>query len=122
MSAHKTFTLDEFLGLFDRAGSMNRDYRFTIRISNPGGLTAHQTIDASGMYFGFDWENGQMVIEPSIPLTTLTPEQLVQLGESARKGQSWHAYEVDKKHRALVKELRARIAELEATGASHDLP
>jgi hypothetical protein len=89
-----------------RTASPNRDWRLTIGIQNPGGLTAHQTVDVEAIHMGFDWTAGQAIIQPARPLTWLTPEQVEDITKSVRAGGSWHAYEREKK-------LRARIAELE---------
>ncbi len=43
-----------------------------------------------------------MLIYPAQPLTTLTPEQVADITTSVRKGQSWHAYEAYKKHKAQL--------------------
>lgn len=83
--------------------------RITIRIQNPGGLTAHQTVDAVRAGFGIDWEARQLVIMPRQMLTTLTPEQLEELAASARAGQSWHAYQAHKKHEAEKAAMQSRI-------------
>lgn len=83
--------------------------RITIRIQNPGGLTAHQTVDAVRAGFGIDWEARQLVVMPRQMLTTLTPEQLEELAASARAGQSWHAYQAHKKHEAEKAAMQSRI-------------
>ncbi|WP_437439616.1 hypothetical protein [Klebsiella pneumoniae] len=43
-----------------------------------------------------------MLIYPAQPLTTLTPEQVADITASVRKGQSWHAFEAYKKHKAQL--------------------
>lgn len=60
------------------------------------------------------------MIFPSQPLTTLTPEQVADITDSVRKGQSWHAYQEYKKHKEQLEKLsieldaaKQRIAELE---------
>lgn len=86
--------------------------RFMVRISNPGGLTAHQTVDACDVSFGFDWEARQIVVTPAKPLTTLTPEQLAEVAASVKNGQSWHAYEAHKRREAKWQEkLTAAISQ-----------
>ena len=91
--------------------------RITIRIKNPGGMCNSQTIDAVGANFGFDWERGQLVIEPAVPLTKLTQEQLADITESVRKGQSWHSYQAHKRQanerRKLITERDELLAALE---------
>ncbi|HAU9653591.1 TPA: hypothetical protein JFB61_005446, partial [Escherichia coli] len=53
-------------------------------------------------------------------LTTLTPEQITDITDSVRKGQSWHAYQEYKKHQEQLEKLsieldaaKQRIAELD---------
>ena len=82
--------------------------RITIRIKNPGEMCNSQTVDAVGANFGFDWEHGQFVIEPAVPLTKLTQKQLADITESVGKGQSWHLYQ---DHKRQVDERRKLIAE-----------
>ncbi|MGK3506068.1 hypothetical protein ACSLN6_14610, partial [Escherichia coli] len=52
--------------------------------------------------------------------TTLTPEQITDITDSVRKGQSWHAYQEYKKHQEQLEKLsieleaaKQRIAELD---------
>ena len=63
-----------------------------------------------------------MLIFPAQPLTTLTPEQITDITDSVRKGQSWHAYQEYKKHKEQLEKLsieldaaKQRVAELEAS-------
>ncbi|MCV0638395.1 hypothetical protein MLZ29_021395, partial [Escherichia coli] len=70
---------------------------------------------------GFDWDSGKVLIFPAQPLTTLTPEQITDITDSVRKGQSWHAYQEYKKHKEQLEKLsieldaaKQRIAELES--------
>jgi hypothetical protein len=108
--------IDEALALIERAQKLSphRPWRLTVAIANPGGLTAHQTVEVETIHQGFDWTASQLIVKPAQPLSVLTPEQLVELGESARQGQSWHAYQRDKANRAELKERDERISELES--------
>lgn len=95
----KRLSAEDAVAAIQQALAMSHSpHRITIRISNPGGLTAHQTVDATAIYRGFDWQAGQLVVEPSRPLTWLTPEDVEAIRESAKKGQSWHAYQREKHH------------------------
>ncbi|HHH5971439.1 TPA: hypothetical protein ACP2DL_004092, partial [Escherichia coli] len=56
---------------------------------------------------------------------TLTPEQITDITDSVRKGQSWHAYQEYKKHKEQLEKLsieldtaKQRIAELEGNRAA----
>ncbi|WP_244576786.1 ead/Ea22-like family protein [Escherichia coli] len=77
------------------------------------------------MHAGFDWDSGKVLIFPAQPLTTLTPEQITDITDSVRKGQSWHAYQEYKKHKEQLEKLsieldtaKQRIAELEGNRAA----
>ncbi|EOW6574234.1 hypothetical protein ACOYR7_004364, partial [Escherichia coli] len=43
------------------------------------------------------------------PLTTLTPEQVADITDSVRKGQSWHAYQEYKKHKEQLEKLSMEL-------------
>lgn len=88
--------------------------RLTIRMENPGGLTAHQTVDVVSAQFGFDWEARQLVLTPSRPMSALSAQDLDDLRKSARAGQSWHAYQQHKRHSDEKDALRARLAAAES--------
>lgn len=96
---------------------LGRELRLTIRKNNPGGLVAHQTTEVTGIYEGFDWESGQMIIEPARPLTELSPEQVDAIAKSVREGSSWHAVEREKKLRARIAALEAELADIKQGGA-----
>jgi hypothetical protein len=99
MNEQKHLSAEDAVAAIQRAQSLShRGYRLTVRVSNPGGLTAHQTVNATAIHAGFDWQAGQMVIETEQPLTWLTPEQVEAIHKSAKEGQSWHAYQREKNH------------------------
>ncbi len=107
--------LDEAIELLQRARRMrNGPMRLTIRKTNLGGLTAHQTVEVRSVHQGIDWEGGQLVIEPDVPLTVLTPEQLAEISKSVRAGGSWHAYKAQEALRARILELTDRCEKMEA--------
>ena len=103
--------LEQLRTIRDR--SLGREMRLTIRKSNPGGLSGHQTTDVVSLHRGIDWEGGQVIITPAAPLTELTQEQVDAIMTSVRKGGSWHAYQREEKLRARIKELEDRIEGLE---------
>ena len=61
------------------------------------------------IHAGFDWDSGKVLIFPSQPLTTLTPEQITDITDSVRKGQSWHAYQEYKKHQEQLEKLSIEL-------------
>ncbi|EPH4303744.1 hypothetical protein ACS1L9_001969 [Escherichia coli] len=101
--------------------SHRRDMDVTIVVHSPGSIGSTPSVEVQSIHAGFDWDSGKVLIFPSQPLTTLTPEQITDITDSVRKGQSWHAYQEYKKHKEQLEKLsieleaaKKRIAELEA--------
>ncbi|HFZ6050066.1 TPA: hypothetical protein ACILI3_002710 [Escherichia coli] len=101
--------------------SHRRDMDVTIVVHSPGSIGSTPTVEVQSIHAGFDWDSGKVLIFPAQPLTTLTPEQITDITDSVRKGQSWHAYQEYKKHKEQLEKLsieldaaKQRIAELEA--------
>ena len=82
--------------------TQRRDPEITIAIHSPGSIGPSPSVEVESIHAGFDWDAGQVLIYPAQPLTTLTPEQVADITTSVRKGQSWHAYEAYKKHKAQL--------------------
>lgn len=82
--------------------TQRRDPEITILVHSPGSIGPSPSVEVEAIHAGFDWDAGQVMIYPAQPLTTLTPEQVNDITESVRKGQSWHAYEAHKKHKAQL--------------------
>ena len=80
--------------------TQRRDPEITIVVHSPGSIGPSPSVEVEAIHAGFDWDAGQVMIYPAQPLTTLTPEQVADITESVRKGQSWHAFEAYKKHKA----------------------
>ncbi|HDX4168001.1 TPA: hypothetical protein ROG20_004139 [Escherichia coli] len=100
--------------------SHRRDMDVTIVVHSPGRIGSTPSVEVQSIQAGFDWDAGQVMIFPSQPLTTLTPEQVADITDSVRKGQSWHAYQEYKKHQEQLEKLsieleaaKQRIAELD---------
>ena len=111
--------------------SHRRDMDVTIVVHSPGSIGSTPSVEVQSIHAGFDWDSGKVLIFPSQPLTTLTPEQITDITDSVRKGQSWHAYQEYKKHQEQLEKLsieleaaKKRIAELEAEPVSqaYNLP
>ncbi|HDK2490377.1 TPA: DUF551 domain-containing protein [Escherichia coli] len=105
--------------------SHRRDMDVTIVVHSPGSIGSTPSVEVQSIHAGFDWDSGKVLIFPSQPLTTLTPEQITDITDSVRKGQSWHAYQEYKKHQEQLEKLsieldaaKQRIAELEAEPVS----
>lgn len=89
-----------------------RPWRLCIRKANPGGLTAHQTVEVQAVHAGFDWEAGRVIITPAMPLTEISIEDVEAIRKSVRDGASWHAYKAQERLRERIKELEAQVARL----------
>ncbi len=105
--------------------SHRRDMDVTIVVHSPGSIGSTPSVEVQSIHAGFDWDSGKVLIFPSQPLTTLTPEQVADITDSVRKGQSWHAYQEYKKHKEQLEKLsieldtaKQRIAELEGNRAA----
>lgn len=105
--------------------SHRRDMDVTIVVHSPGSISSTPSVEVQSIHAGFDWDSGKVLIFPAQPLTTLTPEQITDITDSVRKGQSWHAYQEYKKHKEQLEKLsieldaaKQRIAELEGNCAA----
>ena len=105
--------------------SHRRDMDVTIVVHSPGSIGSTPSVEVQSIPAGFDWDSGKVLIFPAQPLTTLTPEQITDITDSVRKGQSWHAYQEYKKHKEQLEKLsieldtaKQRIAELEGNRAA----
>ncbi|MFL7123840.1 hypothetical protein IXX21_14775 [Escherichia coli] len=119
----------KFSELVNRILSNNHNHRrdmdVTIVVHSPGSIGSTPSVEVQSIHAGFDWDSGKVLISPAQPLTTLTPEQISDITESVRKGQSWHAYQAYKKHKEQLEKLsieldaaKQRIAELESNRAT----
>lgn len=88
--------------LWSNPQTQRRDPEITILVHSPGRIGPSPSVEVEAIHAGFDWDAGQVLIYPAQPLTTLTPEQVAEISESVSKGQSWHAYEAYKKHKAQL--------------------
>jgi hypothetical protein len=119
-AAAKRLSASDALAIIERAQKVHpgQEWRLTVAINNPGGLSAHQTVEVEAMYSGFDWTAGQIIVRPTQPVSMLTPEQVAAVVESVRKGNSWHAYQRDRKSHARIKELEEELRGLRASLAA----
>ncbi|GDB63915.1 putative phage protein [Escherichia coli] len=89
--------------------SQRCDMNVTIVVHSPGSIGSTPSVDVQSIQAGFDWDSGQVMIFPAQQLTTLTPEQVADITESVRKGQSWHAYQEYKKHKEQLEKLSIEL-------------
>lgn len=105
MSDPKNLPAADAVAFIQRAmTTQSRDLRVCIRAYNPGGLTAHQTVEVDSIHCGFDWDAGKIILQPGKPLTWLRPDDVEAVHKSAKEGQSWHAYQREKNHLEQISE------------------
>lgn len=96
----------KFSELVDRIRNSNemqrREHIVAIEVHRPGWIGGTPAVAVSAVFKGFDWDNGRVIICPQVPLTELTLEQVIDITESVRKGQSWHANREYKKYKAQL--------------------
>lgn len=97
------------------------DYRrdqttLQVEVFRPGSIGGTPRVPVIGMNLGFDWDNGAVLLRPEQPLTTLSAEEVQAIMDSAKKGQSWHAYQAQKQLRERIRELEAELATLKQGG------
>ena len=92
----------------------NRGWKLFVKVFNPGAVGGMPCVEVKRLDVGFDWDNGKVMIETDLPLTTLTPEDVATIHKSAKEGQSWHAYQAYKKQADRIKTLETELAQLKA--------
>lgn len=117
---------DIFEAFIPRDGVINErdaDHEVRIVVHAPGSLGGTPSVGLSGrgVQVGFDWDHGKLLLNPEVPLTRLTPEDVAAIHESVKKGQSWHAYQAHKqakeKHSEQLQQCKEEIARLKAENA-----
>lgn len=98
--------------LWSNPQTQRRDPEITILVHSPGRIGPSPSVEVEAIHAGFDWDAGQVLIYPAQPLTALTPEQVAEISESVSKGQSWHAYEAYKKHKAQMENAALEYAKV----------
>lgn len=109
----------DFLDRLQRYMALRRPHQdMTVQIvtTNPGTVGGTPCVPAVQFGPGIDWDNGKLLIYPQLPLTALSPKQLTDITKSARDGQSWHAYQAQKRLHERVRELEAEVAALKQGG------
>lgn len=89
-----------------------RPMKLVIKTHRPGSIGGTPCVDVENIAAGFDWDHGKLIFTPSKPLTVLTPEDVAAINKSVREGQSWHAFEAHKAHKAQIAGLQAFAKEM----------
>lgn len=105
----------------ESSGNQYRDVQLSVRIFKPGMIGGTPCVPVKRLDQGFDWDAGKVLITPDVELTTLTAEEVADIRTSVAAGQSWHAYQVQKKLRDERDALAAKVEELEQTIAANAL-
>lgn len=95
-----------------KMGSGGRTQNVTVEVFSPGGVGGTPCAKVTAINPGMDWDSGKILLSTDKPLTALTPEQVDAISKSVREGNSWHAYEREKKHKAELAALKADRDEL----------
>lgn len=78
-----------------------------VSVHSPGSMGPSPAAKIRGLYAGFDWDNGRVLIQTEPALSRLTLEQVKDITTSVQKGSSWHAYEQAKKYSATIDAVTA---------------
>jgi hypothetical protein len=105
--------IEQLSGVISR--QPNREWKLFVKVFNPGTVGGTPCVSVKHLNVGFDWDNGKVMIETDVPLTTLTPEDVAAIHKSAKEGQSWHAFQSFKKQAERIKALESEITSLKAT-------
>lgn len=90
-----------------KMGSGGRTQNVTVEVFSPESVGGTPCAKVTAINPGMDWDSGKILLRTDKPLTALTPEQVDAISKSVRKGNSWHAYEREKKHKAELAALKA---------------
>ena len=109
-------TVRELIELLQRGTARNLDSIVKVVVHNPGTVGGSPAINLRHAAFGFDWDSGKFLLYPVQHLTALTAEQVNEITDSVRIGQSWHAGQNERRNREQKKlveqELRQALSQL----------
>ncbi|MFG9350123.1 hypothetical protein ACEP28_32370 [Pseudomonas aeruginosa] len=83
--------------------------RLAVKIYSPGAIGGTPHAEVTHITGGIDFDSNLMLITPNMPLTALSPDDVVAIRESVRKGQSWHSYQAYKAMDGKLKELQQKV-------------
>lgn len=92
---------------------INRDINVRVVVHAPGSIRGGTpSSDIEQINFGIDWDNNTLLIYPKDELTKLTPEQVKEISESVKLGNSWHSYQSYKKQKIEIDKYIKEIENL----------
>ena len=100
-----------------RAPTRKLDHQVRILTFSPGYVGGSPGSLIQAAQYGIDWDASTFQIVAADRLTKLSPEDVEAIKDSARKGQSWHAYQAFKRQDDRIKALEAELAALKQGGA-----
>lgn len=104
--------------ILSHPSSSTLETELRIIVHRPGSIGPLPTVGVEQAGRGIDWDKGNFLLYPEVPLTALSPEDVEAIRESVKKGQSWHAYQSYKKQADRIAALEAEVATLTAALAS----
>lgn len=99
------------------AGSRRDKLELAVAVWAPGTLGGSPRVGVTSLEVGFDWDAGYVLVRTERELCALGADERDAIVQSVRQGQSWHAYQAQKKLRARIAELEAEVAALRAFNA-----
>lgn len=88
-------------------------WRLFVRVLAPGTLGGTPCEPVTQLTGGIDWDRGKIILDTRAPLTRLSPDDVAAIHDSARNGQSWHAYQSYKRQADRIRSLEAQVAQLQ---------
>ena len=111
----ETFGIADALAVLEHSkinGGMGKELQLKVKVFSPGKVGGSACVSVTGMYLGFDWDAGKILIHTDKALTALSPEDVAAIYKSINEGQSWHAYQQHKKQADIIKAHETEIAKL----------
>lgn len=94
------------------AGSRRDELELVVPVYQPGSIGPQPSVPVDRIHAGIDWDAGFAFAVPETEVSTLSADEREAILESARQGQSWHAYRREQKLRDRIATLEARLAVL----------
>lgn len=96
--------------IYRNTGSRRDTVELVVMVHQPGTVGGTPCVAVDRIYAGFDWDANCILLSTSKPLSALSPEDLAAINKSAKDGQSWHAYQQQKKLLERIRSLECELA------------